>query len=228
MRKNKMPRLNKYYESRSNDKRFKLLHEEATYLDILKGRIGLTEKDPDAEIVEDYELEDGQTMLNEGKFGAAIKAGRAIATKGAGKVSSGLGLKQAAIASKRSKMIAANLAKAKGVSAIAAQKKALAGAKSLQKVARRKAILKTGGAALAVGAAGGYAASRNEDIEFTDEYIMNEWAKETLGEINISVARTASKEALKKAAMLRKARLTPGLTGRAAKAAGRPVRMGRL
>jgi hypothetical protein len=51
MRKNKMPRLNKYYESRSNDKRFKLLHEEATYLDILKGRSDLTEKDPDAEVV---------------------------------------------------------------------------------------------------------------------------------------------------------------------------------
>jgi len=60
-----MARLNKYYESRSNDKRFKLLHEDASYLDILKHGGGLTEQDPDAEVVEETVLEDGQTLLNE-------------------------------------------------------------------------------------------------------------------------------------------------------------------
>ena len=73
-----MPRLNRYYESRSNDKRFKLLHEETSYLDILKGRSGLVEQDPDAEVVEEYQLEDGQTMLNEEEVTVSEFKGKVI------------------------------------------------------------------------------------------------------------------------------------------------------
>ncbi len=42
--------LNRYHNSRSSDKTFKLLHEEASYLDILKGNVKAMHKD---EIEED-------------------------------------------------------------------------------------------------------------------------------------------------------------------------------
>ena len=59
-----MSKLDKYFDSRTKDKRFKLLHEESSYLDILKGRAGLLGTEKAEEVAEESEV-DGQTLLNE-------------------------------------------------------------------------------------------------------------------------------------------------------------------
>ena len=59
-----MSKLDKYFDSRAKDKRFKLLHEESSYLDILKGRAGFIDKGKSEEVTEESEV-DGQTILPE-------------------------------------------------------------------------------------------------------------------------------------------------------------------
>jgi len=97
--------------------------------------------------------------LDEGKADVIAKSGKAVLQK-AGDV---LGVRQAALAIKRKKILAL-AAKKRGQSSIAAMK----GAKQLQRKAMTKAALRTGGAAGAVGAAG-YAATRREAKELIEE-----------------------------------------------------------
>ena len=61
-----MSKLDKYFDSRAKDKRFKLLHEEGSYLNMLKdeAKIKIAEQEPQEE-QEKGSSEDGQTLLNE-------------------------------------------------------------------------------------------------------------------------------------------------------------------
>ena len=61
-----MSKLDKYFDSRAKDKRFKLLHEESDYLKLLKdeAKIKIADEEPKAE-QEKGSSEDGQTLLNE-------------------------------------------------------------------------------------------------------------------------------------------------------------------
>jgi len=57
--------LNRYHNSRNSDSVFKLLHEEDSYLDILKGNVKATYKDEIEEETEEGQLDVRQTLLQE-------------------------------------------------------------------------------------------------------------------------------------------------------------------
>jgi len=147
-----MSKLHKYFDSRAKDKRFKLLHEESSYLSMLKGKTTVEEAE-----------EADTVLLNEAELSGQANA----AADDAGDDSTD----------------------SEDVDP----------------------------------------AEMKETIDFTEEDIMEAWLEDTFNpdeikEISISVARKASVAAAKKVKLLRKKRLTPGLTTKGKK----PVLMGRL
>lgn len=60
-----MSKLDKYFNTRATDKRFKLLHEESSYLTMLKDEAKIKITDEKPVVKEDSEDETGQVMLNE-------------------------------------------------------------------------------------------------------------------------------------------------------------------
>jgi len=147
-----MSKLHKYFDSRAKDKRFKLLHEESSYLSMLKGKTTVEEAE-----------EADRVLLNEAELSGQANA----AADDAGDDSTD----------------------SEDVDP----------------------------------------AEMKETIDFTEEDIMEAWLEDTFNpdeikEISISVARKASVAAAKKVKLLRKKRLTPGLTTKGKK----PVLMGRL
>ena len=149
-----MSKLHKYFDSRAKDKRFKLLHEESSYLSMLKGKTTVEEAE-----------EADRVLLNEAELSGQANADA----------------EDAGDATKDSDMEEVNPGDMK------------------------------------------------ETIDFTEEDIMEAWLEDTFNpdeikEISISVARKASVAAAKKVKLLRKKRLTPGLTTKGKK----PVLMGRL
>ena len=147
-----MSKLHKYFDSRAKDKRFKLLHEESSYLSMLKGKTTVEEAE-----------EADTVLLNEAELSGQANADAEDA-----------------------------------------------GDDSTDSEDVKPGDMK-------------------ETIDFTEEDIMEAWLEDTFNpdeikEISISVARKASVAAAKKVKLLKKKRLTPGLTGKS----GRTVRMGRI
>jgi len=202
-----MSKLDKYYNTRSSDKHFKLLSEESTYLQMLKGEASIVEQ-PKVKIPVKHEgvleVPEGKNVedLGEDHFKGLIKR------KGWERISKALINLKVWNKSRDPKLSSwADNMQEKLAKWVEGQRESGA--------MKEQVFLSE-------------SESQAESLEFADEDIMREWSKDFLDEISISVAVKGSQKLAKKAAKLKKARLTPGLTGKAIKAGKRPVRMGRL